>query len=186
MSDHIDLEKLVAYWLGDLPAAEGETVEEHFFACASCASRLEWLAALSDGVGATVRRGRAGLFVSGRFIEALTQAGLRLREYRLDAGGSVNCTIRTDDDAVVSRIRAPLANVKRLDALRRVSVDGVDEPEERLADVPFDAAAGEVLFIPTPSALKKMPSHTLRLRLVAVDEAGERALGDCTFRHTAG
>ena len=185
MADHIDLETLVAYWLGDLPAREGEQCEEHFFACAQCAGRLEWLAALSEGVRAAVRGGRVGLFVSRRFVEALAQAGLRLRQYSLEAGGSVNCTLLADEDAVVSHVRAPLGGVKRVDALRRVSVGGVEQAEERVADVPFDPAAGEVLFVPAPGRLKSMPSHTLRLRLVAVDDAGERPLGDYTFVHTA-
>lgn len=185
MADHIELERLVAYWLGELPAAEGEQVEEHFFACASCARRLEWLAGLSDGVRAAVRGGRVGLFISRRFVEALTHAGMRLRQYGMDAGGSVNCTIRADDDAVVSTLRAPLRGVKRIDALSRVSVGGREEPEHRVQDVPFDPAAGEVVFIPNPSWLKTMPSLTMNVRLVAVDEGGERPVGDYTFVHTA-
>ena len=186
MTHPVDFETFVAWWLGDLPAAEGEKVEEHFFACERCAARLEWLAGLSEGVRAAVRAGRVGLFVSKRFVEALVQAGLRLREYGLEPGTSVNCTIRADDDAVLSHMRAPLAGVKRVDVLRRVSIGGRQEREERVADVPFDPTAGEVLFIPTPAALKAMPSYVLQVRLVAVDEAGERALGDYTFRHSAG
>lgn len=186
MAEHPDLEKLAAYWLGETTAAQGEASEAHFFACAQCARRLDWLAALGDGVRSAVRAGRVGLFVSRQFVEALAQAGMRLREYRLEAGGSVNCTIGVDDDAVVSRIRAPLAGAKRIDALQRVSIGGVDKAEERAADVPFDPAAGEVIFLPTAAALRTMPSHTVRVKLVAVDEAGERALGDYTFRHTAG
>lgn len=180
----IPFEELTAYWLGELESAKAERLEEHVFACADCARRLEWLARLSDGVRAAVRTGRVGLFVSRSFVEALAQAGLRLREYGLEPGGSVNCTIGADDDAVLSRIRAPLAGAKRVDVLRRLSV-GAQEHEDRVADVPFDPAAGEVLFLPSPAALKAMPSHTLQVRLVAVDEAGERPLGEYTFRHTA-
>ena len=33
------------------------------------------------------------MVVSEPFVEAMKQAGLRLREYRLEPGGSVNCTI---------------------------------------------------------------------------------------------
>ena len=54
------------------------------------------------------------------------------------------------------------------------------------ADLPFDPAAGEVLFLPSAAALRKMPAHTMRVRLVAVDEAGERPLGEYTFAHTPG
>jgi hypothetical protein len=186
MAEHADLERLVGYWLAELPAAEEQAVEEHFFACAPCAARLKWLAALADGVRAAVRGGRVGVFVSAPFVEALARGGMRLREYRLDAGGSVNCTIGAEDDAVVSRIRAPLAGVKRIDALQRVSVGGTDEPEERVADVPFYPDAGELVFIPHAARLKGLPSHTLRMRLVTVDETGERPLAEYTFRHTAG
>jgi hypothetical protein len=114
----------------------------------------------------------------------MKHAGLRLREYRIDSGGRVNCTIRTDEDAVVSRIRAPLSGVKRLDALQRLEVGGVEQPEVRLEDVPFDPRSGEVLFIPPPAALKKMPAHRMRMRLVAVGEAGETPLGEYTFAHS--
>jgi hypothetical protein len=186
MAEHADLEALAGYWLAELPAAAEQKLEEHFFACARCAGRLEWLAALTDGVRTAMRGGRVGLFVPARFVEALAQAGMRLREYRLEAGGSVNCTIRAEDDAVVSRLRAPLAGVKRIDALQRVSAGGPDEREERVADVPFAPEAGELLFIPTAARLKRMPSHTLRMRLVAVDETGERPLAEYTFRHIAG
>ena len=41
---HLDFERLAAYWLGELPAAEAQEAEEHFFACEACAERLEWLA----------------------------------------------------------------------------------------------------------------------------------------------
>jgi len=185
MPEHVDLETLVAWWLGEAPATEGEKVEEHVFACARCAARLEWLAALAEGVRAAVRGGRVGLFVSAGFVDALAREGLRLREYRLDPGASVSCTIGADDDAVVSRLRAPLAGVRRIDVLHRVSAGGVEAPEERIADVPFDAAAGEVLLIPGAAALKAMPSHTVHVRLVAAGEGAERPLGEYTFLHTA-
>jgi hypothetical protein len=179
MNHPINFEYLVAYWLGELRAAEEEKIEEHLFACAHCAARLEWLAALAAGVRAAVRAGRVGLMVSAPFVEAMKRSGLRLREYRLDPGTTVNCTIRADEDAVVSHMRAPLAGVTRVDALERVEVGGVAQAEVRVEDVPFDLASGEVLFIPPP---RVMPAHTMRMRLVSVGE-GRTALGS-TFAHT--
>jgi hypothetical protein len=85
---------------------------------------------------------------------------------------------------VVSRIRAPLSGVKRLDALHRVQVGAVEQPEVRLEDVPFDPRSGEVLFIPHSAALKKMPAHRFRVRLVSVGEAGELPVGEYTFEHS--
>src|SRR5215475_366682 len=76
------------------------------------------LVALASGVRAAVKNGKVSMVVPAPFVEAMKQAGLRLREYRLDPGGSVNCTISADDDAVVSRLRAPLAGVKRVDLVR--------------------------------------------------------------------
>ena len=180
----INFEYLVAYWLAELPAAEEEKLEEHFFACAHCAARLEWLAALSAGVRAAVRAGALGLVLSAPFVETMKRAGMRLREYRIDPGGRVNCTLRADEDAVVSRIRASLAGVRRVDLLQEVEVGGVAQPEVRLEDVPFDPVSGELVFIPPPAALKKMPAHRMRMRLVSVGEAGEAPVGEYTFVHT--
>jgi hypothetical protein len=180
----INFEYLVAYWLGELPAGEEERIEGHFFTCAHCAGRLEWLAALSDGVRAAVRAGALGLMVSAPFVEAMKRSGMRLREYRLDPGGRVDCTIRADEDAVVSRIRAPLSGVRRLDALQWVEVGGVEEPEVRLEDVPFDPRSGEFIFIPQPAALKKASAYRLRLRLMSVGETGEVPVGEYTFEHS--
>jgi hypothetical protein len=177
----IGFETLVAYWLGEVPEAHEATLEEHLFGCAHCTARLEGLAALAAGVRAAVKDGTVSLVASGPFVEAMKQAGLALREYRVEPGGSVNCTVGTDDDAVISRIRAPLAGVKRLDVLQR---QGGGEPEVRLADVPFDAETGEVLIIHSGAWLKTMPAFTMRTRLIAVGEAGEKPIGDYTFNHS--
>ena len=184
MNHPVEFESLVAWWLGELPDGQEEKLEEHFFGCAQCAARLEWLAALSSGVRATVRAGALGLVVSAPFVEAMKRAGMRLREYRLGPGTTVNCTIRADDDAVVSRVTAPLAGVRRVDAVRRLELGGVEHPEERLEDVPFDPASGEVLILPPAAWLKTMPVMRQRLRLVAVEQEGERVLGEYTFSHT--
>src|SRR5215510_9569393 len=114
----IDFETLVAYWLGEVPETREATLEEHLFACAHCSKRLEQFVALAAGVRTVVEEGKVSLVVSGPFVQAMKQAGLRLREYQLEPGGSVNCTIRADDAAVISRLRAPLAGVKRLDLVR--------------------------------------------------------------------
>ena len=177
----IGFETLTAYWLGELHKEREALIEEHLFGCAYCTRRLEGLAALASGVRAAVKDGTVSMVVSRPFVEAMKQAGLTLREYRLEPGGSVNCTIRADDDAVISRLRAPLAGVKCLDLLR---MRGGDEPDVRLADVPFDAETGEVLVIPSAAWLKTMPAFTMQMRLIAVGEAGERQIGDYTFNHS--
>ena len=180
-----EFETLVAWWLGELPAAEAEGIEEHLFACAHCTRQLEVLAALGSGIRAAVSGGMLHAMISKGFLETMRAQGLRVREYQVEPGGRVECTMKAEDDAVVSRLRAPLAGVKRVDALRRIEVGGRVQ-ESRLEDVPFDPASGEVLSLPLAAALRKMPAHTTTVRLVAVEDKGERELGEYVFAHTPG
>lgn len=177
----ISLEYLIAYWLGELQ--DDARIEEHLMGCAHCAKRLEGLAAYAQGIRAAVKSGALELALTPRFLEHLKKAGLRIREYPAQPGERIDCTIRAEDDAVVSRLKAPLAGVTRLDALETVELGGNIE-RRRLNDVPFDAEAGEVLFAPSATALRKLPAHTWRLQLVAITDKGERQLGEYTFAHT--
>lgn len=170
--------ELVDYWFGE---REDPALEEHLFECEQCTARLEELAALGEGIRKAFRRGALHAVLSREFVERLKREGLRLREYRVPAGGSVNCTLTAQDDFVFSRLEAPLAGVERLDLV-------VSGPlgEATLEDIPFDPAAGEVLFCPSAAALRAMPAHTKRMRLVAVEAGGPRTLGEYTFVHTPG
>lgn len=181
----IGWETLEAYWLGELPEVERDGVEAHYFGCAHCAARLERLAAYAKAIRAAVREGRIAFGLTPRFLERLKQEGLRIREYAMAPGGSVDCTITAEDDAVVTHFQAPLAGVKRVDALGTREVGGKIE-RWRVEDVAFDEAAGEVLLAPSAAELRKPPAFTERVHLIAVDEAGERSLGEYTFRHTPG
>ena len=180
----IDFEALVAYWLGELPAAAEAPIEEHFCGCAYCARRLEELAALAFGIRAAVRDGAVRAVITQPFLEQMKRQGMRIREYRLAPGERVACTIRADDDAVVGRMQVPLAGVKRVDALQSLDMGDGHVQQWRMEDVPFAPNADEVLALPSATALKKLPAHTFRVRLVAVDVAGERPLGEYTFAHT--
>ena len=180
----IEIEPLVAYWLGELPAAADAPIEDHLFGCAHCTRRLEELAALAFGIRAVVRRGAVQAVITQPFLEQMKRQGMRIREYRLAPGERVACTIRANDDAVVGRMRVPLAGVKRVDALHSLDLGDGRVQQWRVEDVPFDPDAGEVLSLPSAAELKKLPAHTSRVQLVAVDESGERSLGEYTFAHT--
>lgn len=181
----LDYETLIAYWLGELPAPAEADVEAHYFACASCATRLQSLAALGAGIRAAVRDGAVQAVTTPAFLQQLKRQGLRVREYATALGERVACTLRADEDAVAGRVRVPLAGVQRLDALQRFEVGGTVQ-EWRAEDVPFDAEAGEIVILPSAAALRPLPASLLRVRLVAVDEAGERLLGEVVFDHTPG
>lgn len=181
----IEFGTLVAYWLGELAPKQEAPIEEHLFTCASCSVRLEQLASLASGVRAVVRGGRVATLITPAFLDVLKREGLRVREYRVPRGGRVDCTLRADDDAVVGRMQVPLAGVQRLDVQMRLEVAG-DVSEMRFEDVAFDPGAGEVLNLPSAAALRAMPANTLHVRLLAVEAAGERTLGEYTFAHTPG
>lgn len=114
----------------------------------------------------------------------MKRQGMRIREYRLAPGESVACTIRLDDDAVVGRMRVALAGVKRVDLLESFDLGDGAVRHTRLEDVPFDPDADELIALPSAVALRRMPAHTFKVRLVAVDEAGERQLGEYRFSHS--
>jgi hypothetical protein len=172
---------LIEYWFGELADDAEGRIEEHLLGCAHCTARLAELAELGSGVRSAFRGGTLHTVISARFLEGMKEKGLRVREYRISPGGSVRCTISAADDAVVSRLQASLAGVTRIDLVR---LNEQGEVLSRFADVPFDPVAGEVLVCPSAHALKKMPAHTRTVRLLAVDEQGERPLGDYTFNHT--
>ena len=109
---------------------------------------------------------------------------MRICEYRLAPGERVACTIRADDDTVVSRLQVALAGVKRVDALHSLDLGDGHLQQWRLQDLPFDQSAGEVLALPSAEELRKLPAHIFRVRLVATEESGERTLGEYTFAHT--
>jgi anti-sigma factor RsiW len=183
-TEPIELETLVAYWLGELPAPAEAPIEKHLFGCACCARQLEEVAALAFGIRAAVRNGTVRAMITQPFLEHMKRQGMRVREYRVAPGGRVACTIRADDDAVVGRMQVPLAGVARVDALQSLDLGDGRLQQWRAEDVPFDPDAGEVLTLPPAAALKRLPAHVFRVRLVAVDEAGERPLGEYAFAHT--
>jgi len=170
---------LVDWWTGDLPDTRRRRVEEHLLSCGSCSSRAERVHELGEGIGPLVRAGALPLTVLPSVVERLRREGRRIREYRVSPGGGVQCTVGPEDDVVLSRLVADLHGVSRLDLVSRVD----DGPEERFADVPFDATAGEVVFSPAADVLRAQPAHVARFRLLAIDAEGERLLGEYTFDH---
>lgn len=180
----VEVERLVAYWLGELPVVAELPLEEHLFGCAHCTRRLEELAALASGIRAAVRGGAVQAVITQSFLDYMQRQGMRIREYRLAQGERVACTIGANDDAVVSRMQVALAGVTRVDALQSLDLHDGRIEQWRVEDVPFDPAADEMLSMPSATALKRLPDHIFRVRLVAVDAAGERPLGEYTFAHT--
>jgi len=174
---------LLEYWLGELDAATEERIDEHLLGCGECSARLAELAGLGSGIRTAFRHGLVQAFVTDDFIRRLGEHGIHIREYRLPCNGSVNCTVTPEDELVTARLEAQLGGVTRLDAIFSTSTGG--SAEEVLRDIPFNAASGAVVLATKMTQLRAMPSQQFRVRLMAVDQGGERVIGDYTFNHTA-
>lgn len=172
---------LIDYWLGDLAGAGEERVEAHFLGCAACSERLGDLVALAGGVRSLANLGVVRAVVTSGFLQRLVEEGLRVREYRLVPGGSVECTVAATDDLVAARLAADLRDARHVDL---VKCDADGREENRLKDIPVSASAQEVVLLERIDRLRALPAGVQRVRLVAPEAAGERLLGEYTFVHT--
>jgi len=182
MSAHADLATLLGYWLGELGEAKESELETHYLGCDECTARLSEVEALASGIRRMFGEGRLAAVVTSAFADRLRERGLRIREYLVPRNGSVNCSVAPEDDVLLSRLPVSLEGVERLDLL--ISPEA-GAPFQRLEDVPFDAASGEVVVAPSIAHVRKLPSHQRVMRLVSVGPSGDQLLGEYTFDHSA-
>ena len=178
----IDAALLADYWLAALPKPQEDQIEEHLFACAECAARLEEVAALANALRNLARQGSLTMIVSDAFLQRAAQEGLRVRQYSPPAGGSVECTVTAEDDLLIGRLSADLTAARRID-LSLCDAQGVERA--RLADIPFNPTTPGVALEQSITYAKAAPSETMVARLLSLDESGrEHLLGEYTFNHT--
>lgn len=150
--------------------------------CDACGQALDALAALGEGIREALRAGAVGAVTSAAFVQRLAGQGLKVREYRLPPGGSVNCSVAPDDELLVSHLELPsLQGVQRLDLHVELSLEPGVRHERH--DIPFDPQAGEVVYVAKLAEVRRRPAHTVLATLLAVDATGARELGRYLFRH---
>jgi hypothetical protein len=179
----IDHEVLAEYWAAALPPGEEAAVEEHLMGCDECCERMREMIALAEGIRAIARGGAVRMVVSGEFLECAAEAGLRVREYALPAGGSVDCTVTAGDDLLVARLAAELRGARRVDLSY---CDEAGRERGRMEDIPFAVARGEVIISESMEWARAAGAEVLLVNLLGVDEGGERVLGSYRFNHTPG
>jgi hypothetical protein len=170
-------ELLTDYWLAE---AQGEELEEHLLGCAACSQRLQEIVKLVAGVRKLARAGLLRVVVSDTFLKRLESEGLRKREYRVEAWGSVACTVSPEDDVLVTRLAAELAGVRRVDL---AWCDAEGRELERAEDIPVDPRGNEVVLAESIDRVRALPESVMQLKLVSAEEGGERVLGCYTFHH---
>jgi hypothetical protein len=180
---HLSTGALLDYWLGDSDAAATDAVDVHLMQCDACGQALDALVAMGRGIRDALRAGAVGGIVGADFVQRLAQQGLRVREYRLTPGGSVNCTVAPDDDLLVSRlvVAQPLHGVQRLDLHVELSFEPAVRHE--MQDIPFDARSGEVFWVNKVAELRPRLAFTAQARLLAVEGTTAREVGRYTFDH---
>lgn len=181
LQSHLSQDALLAYWLRETGTAEADAADEHLMRCDACGQALDELVALGQGVARAFRAGVVWAVSSRSFVQQLASGGLRVREYHLAHNGSVHCTVAPDDDLLVSRLSVPLQGVRRLDVACHSSL--APGAWHRLEDVPFDADAGEVVWLNDIARIRPLAAHTLQVKLLAVEADASRELGTYTFRH---
>jgi Putative zinc-finger len=181
-SNPIEAAVLMDYWLGALPSADEESVEEHLMTCDACGDRLREVIALAEGLRALARSGSLQVVISDQLVKHASETGLRVREYAPAQGTSVQCTVAADDDLLVARLAADLSTASRVD-LSWCDPRGIER--QRMADIPVRSDTGSVICQQSITWAKASPTSSMIARLLAVDEKGqERLLGEYTFHHT--
>jgi hypothetical protein len=177
----LSIEVLGDYWAGDIASGEEERLEEHLLSCDACSRRLREVADLAGSVLTIARSGVLRAVVSDAWLDRLSRSGLHVRRYDVAPGGSLACTVTPQDDLVTARLSAPLADALHVDL---VLCDSAGIELERVRDVPHGPSAKTITVIEPIDLLRRLPESVLRMKLVSLEEGGERLLGEYTFNHT--
>ncbi len=175
----IAFERIAMLALGELPDADAHEVEDHVLSCSACALVLEHVLDLGERIADLTRTGGA-FMLAGPLVAMLDRDRMVTRSYRIARGGSVACTVDASDIYSAMHLEVDTRGPRRLDLLYEAVSGGY-----RLEDVPFERDSGEVVFVQPAEYLRTLPTESKRIRVIAVDDAGERVLGEYTLHHTA-
>ncbi len=176
--------ELLAEWaLGSLPDADAAAVEEHVFECDECTATASFLLELRAAVPALARAGRLRHGMTPALVDRIRAEGLAVRSYVIEPGGTAACRADPEQVYAITRMKADLAGVVRVD-VEVGTDDGV--VIETVEDVPFDPRDGAVTIADTGDMVRGLPTMVVRLRVTGFDAEGlKRALGTYRLSHTA-
>jgi hypothetical protein len=168
--------EIIAGWaLGELPEAEAEAFERHYFGCSSCFARAERLLALEE----SLRRALPPVLTAAR-SRTLEADRAALAQVHVQPGGKALIQLGDATPVGVWYLHCDLAGVSRVDLESRSLVG---EKLFGFDDVPFDVERG----------LVAMPCHLhyrsfgmdsqFQTRLTSVEAAGRRMLAEYTLDH---
>ena len=171
---------VVDYWAGDLTRAEEDRIDEHAFACAECARHLAAAQDLARGIAAVMREGRLHSVVTDAILNRLAADGVRIRMYTLEGPGIVPCSVWTEDDLVVSRIRADFTNV---DSVTIVARQASGEEISRASEIAVRPGQREILNAVSAARLRKLPATRIEVSVTGQVGGDERTIAEYTLEH---
>jgi hypothetical protein len=130
---------LVAYWAGDLPPADSDSIEVHLMGCASCTATSARVAAVVQAIRAQIPP-----IVTRDDVTKLRARGLRVVDNAVQSGERKLATFPTDADLLIHHLGGlDLEHATRVAVT--VKVEETGEIIFLTDDAPFDPEAGEVL-----------------------------------------
>lgn len=169
------LETIAAWALGELPQAEAEAFEQHYFGCSVCFARAERLLALEE----SLRRALPPVLTAQR-SRTLAAREAVLAQVHVRPGEKGLIELGEAKPVGVWYLHCELAGVSRVDLESR-SVSG--EKLFGFDDVPFDAERGLVA-MPCHLHYRSFGMDSLfQTRLTSVEAAGPRLLAEYTLDH---
>jgi hypothetical protein len=179
----VPFEALIAYHLRELPEAEAERIEEHYFSCAYCSGRLEVMPRLEQGVRDLIHGG--GLMVSSTMamVQRARADNITVREYRTDPGEHVLCTAGPTDDLLVTRYGG-LQGVTSVDVHFRGAVVGSDHViQMEFPDAAVDQQTGDLVLIAPGALNRSLPPVEIEVRLTVHTASGSHEAGPYHYHH---
>lgn len=166
----IDYERFLAYWFGELDAAEEERVELQLVTCPHCGERAEAWALETQGIGDATALLPKGLLQPAE-VEAL---GARATIVDVDGSGRLELTLRRDNVHVFRVALDPelSAGCERIDVVYTMA--GVQDPLFYVANVPHRDA--EPLHLACSGHVLASHGGDLTMRVVGTREDAEVTL----------
>ena len=169
------LEDLAAWSLRESPQEGADALEDHLFSCDRCAERASTLETLIRGLSSTPpplltpeRRRRLEASVHPLPVVPVSPG----ERATIQLGGAAQLGLWV--------MRAPLAGVERLDCELRTTEGS---PLTTYTDVPFDAERGEVVLACQTHYRALGAPDDMVVRVVSVEPAGRRQLGEYYLHH---
>jgi len=170
----VTLELVAAWVLGELPVAESEAFEEHFFGCDACASQARRVERLVMQLAAALPP-----VLTPERRQVLAAQNPRMPAIAVEPGQRATIRLGGAQPVGVWVMRAPLDGATRVDLEARAG----DMALFALVDVPFDAVLGEVV-LACQAHYSALPGGTeLRVRLTVTGLGGERPVGEYILDH---